>query len=319
MKFVQVFINLFQFNRRNWKAIVLCFLAAAIFWLFTAFNKTHTTTLRFPLRFEFDNERFVAIKPLPRQIRINVSGSGWELFRKTLGIKLPELLIPLEQPLDIKKIPATALTPVVASQLGGLQINYMVTDTLHMQLDEKKSKTFRISIDISKLTFQEGFGSIGQIKLVPDSVVIDGPKSIINAIPDTISLPIRGTQISKSWMEELEVPLYGSESINRNPPVVEVHITVGQVETIETMVKVNTVNQSRTEKSLITDSVKVLIRIPLDQREDLMGKLSQVNALVDLKHIRRETQRQSPKIIGLPIYAQVVSIDSVSFKIDKRN
>jgi hypothetical protein len=316
MNFVRIILNLFQFNRTNWQAIVLCFLAATVFWFFTAFNKVHTATLRFPLRFEFDNQRFVAINPLPHQISINVSGSGWELFRKSVGIKLPELLIPLEQPQDLKKLPTVVLTPVLASQLGGLQINYMVTDTLHLQVEERKSKTFRVAVDLSDVKFREGFGSTGETKAVPDTVVIEGPKSIVSAIPDTIVLRVQGKQISKSFHDEVEVPLFSSESINRNPPVVSVSIEVSEMVTIEAIIKIQTVNQPRKGKSSFTDSVKVFIRLPVNQFNDLRAKGSQIKAILDLKDAIKGSDPRYPKIIGLPVYAQVVSIDSMSFKID---
>ena len=76
------------------------------------------STIRFPLRFEYDNQRFVAVNPLPHQININVTGSGWELIRKTLGIKLPELVIPLERPLETRKIPASAINAFVDKSIG---------------------------------------------------------------------------------------------------------------------------------------------------------------------------------------------------------
>jgi len=316
MNFARVFKNFFQFNRTNWKATILCFLAAAIFWIFSAFNKNHATTIRFPLRFEFDNQKFVSVNPLPHHISINVSGSGWELFRNTLGIKLPELIIALERPVETKKIPSSSLAPVLTSQLGGLHINYLVTDTLHIYLDERMSRTFRLSADISKVKFRQGYGSTGVLEVVPDSVIIDGPRSIIKSIPDTIILPVSGKQISKSFRDELEVSLFNSESVNRNPPVISVSVEVGPVETFEAKLKVKSINRPRALKSFFTDSVKVILLVPVNQSEDLRGKLSQVNAILDLKDARRGSYQIYPKIIGLPIYAQVVSIDSVSFKIN---
>jgi YbbR domain-containing protein len=316
MNFVRFFKNLFQFNRTNWKAIILCFLAASIFWLFSAFNKDHTTTIRFPLRFEFDNQKFVSVNPLPHHLSINVSGSGWELFRKTLGINLPELVIPLDRPVETKKILTGTITPILTSQLGGLQIIYMATDTLHVYLDERISKTFSLSADLSKVRYREGFGNTGLIEIVPDSVVIDGPQSIIKSIPDTIVLPVQGKQISKSFRDELEVPLFNSESINRNPPVISVSVKVGAVETIECMLNVKVVNKPRTGKYSFTDRVKALIQIPTDKSEDFRESQWQVNATLDLIDVKKGSHQMYPKIIGLPVYAQVISIDSLSFKID---
>lgn len=319
MNFVRVFINLFQFNRTNWKAVILCLFAAAVFWLFNDFNKSHTSTIRFPLHFEFDNQRFVTVAPLPQHININVTGSGWELIRKTFGMKLPALVIHLERPFETKKIPPATLVPLLASQLEGLQINYIVSDTLKINVDERMAKTFKLSVDMSKVKFREGFGYIGQVEIIPDTVLIEGPKSIVNSIPDTIVLYEQGKQISKSFIDELEVPRYNSESVNPIPSVISIKVEVAPVELVERMVKVKSVNQPRAYKASFTDSVKVLIRIPVDQSEDLKGKLSQVNAVLDLSDAMKGSHQKYPRIVGLPIYAQVVSIDSVSFKIDQRN
>jgi YbbR domain-containing protein len=291
-------------------------MAAAIFWLFNAFNKSHSSTIRFPLHFEYNSQRFVAVQPLPHHISINVKGSGWDLIRRSLGIKLPELIIPLERPLDTRKMATSSLTPILISQLGGLQINFMVTDTLYVQLDEKISKTFHLTADLSKVSFREGFGSSGTPDVNPDTVVIDGPRSIVTKIPDTILLPVTGNQISKSFQDEVEVPLFNSVSIKRNPPVISVRVEVVPVKIIETRVKVKTINQPRAARSSFTDSVKVVLRIPTEQREDLKEKTIQFKAIFDLKDIPKGSHRLYPKIIGLPVYVQVVSIDSVTFKID---
>jgi YbbR domain-containing protein len=315
MNYVRGIVNLFQFNRTNWKAVILCLLAAAIFWLFSAFNKTHTSTIRFPLHFDYDDQRYVAVKPLPHQININVTGSGWELIRKTLGVKLPELVIPIERPLETRKIPASTITPLLMTQLGSLQINFITYDTLHLQLEEKVSRTFRLSADLSKVKFREGFGSTGVVAVVPDSVLIDGPKSIIKSIPDTISLTLLAAGISKSFIDEVEVPLFNSESINRNPPVVTIRVEVGPLETIETNLKVNTVHQPRTVKGL-ADSVKASIQIPVDRKEDFQSRLSGIKVLIDWKKEDKNARQLYPKVIGLPVYARVVSIDSLSYKID---
>jgi len=314
MNFVRVIINLFQFNRTNWKAVILCLLAAAIFWLFNAFNESHSSTIRFPLRFEYDHERYVAIHPLPNHININVTGSGWELFRKSLGVKIPELVIPLDRPMDIKKIPAASLSTVLISQLGNLQINYLATDTLRLQLDEKAVKIFHLAVDANQVDYKEGYGNTGVIRVIPDTVVIDGPRRIVNSIPDTILLPVHAASISKTFRDEVEVPLLRSESINRNPPVVTVVIEAGPVETIETTLKLTLLNKPRSVKRRFADSVKVLIQIPMEQRENFRAMASRIIASIDFKGDNNTAD--GPHISGLPIYARVVSIDSSGYKID---
>ncbi|KXK31544.1 MAG: hypothetical protein UZ12_BCD005000275 [Bacteroidetes bacterium OLB12] len=102
MNVVKLLVNLFQFNRTNWKAVSLCFLAAAVFWLFNAFNKNYSTEIRFPLVIEYNQSRFIPIGNLPTELRLNVNGNGWDLFRKSIGISLPQLTVNIERPLEIK-------------------------------------------------------------------------------------------------------------------------------------------------------------------------------------------------------------------------
>ena len=125
MNLIRVIGNLFRFDRANWKAVVLCFVAAGVFWLFNAFNKTYATTIKFPLHFDYNHDKFVPVTPLPNHININVSGNGWDLFRNQLGLKLPELTISLERPLEVKKIVGATLPPLFQHQMGKLQINYL--------------------------------------------------------------------------------------------------------------------------------------------------------------------------------------------------
>ena len=82
------------------------------------------------------------------------------------------------------------------------------------------------------------------------------------------------------------------------------------------MIKVLTVNPSKARKSYFTDSVKVLLQVPADQTEDLRQKLSQINAMLDVQKVVKGSSKIYPFVVGLPIYARVVSIDSVSLKID---
>ena len=76
-------------------------------------------------------------KPLPPVIVVNVTGNGWDLFRKNVGVKVPNIALTLERPVEIRKIVASTLSPVIASQIGALQVNYIVSDTLRLKIEPK--------------------------------------------------------------------------------------------------------------------------------------------------------------------------------------
>jgi hypothetical protein len=65
MRVIQSIFNLLRFNRRNWKAVALCIFAATVFWFFNALNKNYTNNINLPMVFDYENEKYVAIRPLP--------------------------------------------------------------------------------------------------------------------------------------------------------------------------------------------------------------------------------------------------------------
>lgn len=103
MALIQSILSFLRFNNKNWKVILLCIFAAAIFWIFNSLNKNYSASIDFPLAFDYDQESYVAVKSLPDEIKLNVTGLGWDLFRKSAGLKVPPLRIPLENPSEVKK------------------------------------------------------------------------------------------------------------------------------------------------------------------------------------------------------------------------
>ena len=145
MSFIQSIFNLLRFNSRNWKAVGLCIFAATVFWFFNALNKNYTTNINLPLVFDFDRERYIPIRPLPEVVRFNVTGVGWNLFRRSVGLKFPPLVVPLPQPSDVKKIVGSTLPALVSNQPEGFAINFVLTDTLHVAIARKKKKVDKVT------------------------------------------------------------------------------------------------------------------------------------------------------------------------------
>ncbi len=314
MNFLKVFVNLFQFNRTNWKAVALCALAATVFWIFNAFNKNYTTSIRFPLRFDYNQERYIPVGSLPQYVNLNVSSNGWDLFRKSFGVRLPELIIPVDRPLEVRKIVGATLPPLFSNQVGSLQINYVLTDTLRFQFDDKDTHRFKLFADFSKVSFREGFGRTGPITILPDSVTLEGPRSLLHQLPDSIEILLPDASLKESFREELEIVIPQSESLKRNPPVVSVMFDVGRVEVIETMIKVSTLNIPASVKSNSIDSVKISVRIPSAQKNNFEATLNNVRAVLDFSAKRKSAQRHYPTLVGLPGYAEVLSVDSLTVK-----
>ena len=304
MSFFRVLGNLLRFDRANWKAILLCVLAASIFWLFNAFNKNHVANIEFPLRFEFDQEKFVPIDELPGRIGINVSGNGWDLFRNQFGLKIPVLAIPLDRPLETKKIVSESLTSVFQPQLEKLTINFLISDTLRLQIDEKDFHKFKVNPDFTDFSFEEGFGRTSPIVILPDSVVLTGPKSLLHQMPDFVSVKIRGESIDQNISEQLEI-FKEQQNFVVEPPSVKVMFEVGRVIDFKATLKL-----TNKMKTIPSDSIDVWFRIPAKREEEFRNQLVEMSAIASVQTAVKDGV-VNPTIRNVPVYAELIRMDSV--------
>jgi hypothetical protein len=302
--------NILRFDRTNWKALALCFFAAGIFWIFNALNKNYATNIRFPLRFEYDAVNYIAVDPLPGTLTLNVSGNGWELLRKSLSIKSPGIILPLERPAETHKIVASALSPIVASQLETMQINFIVTDTLRLKIEPKLKRKIRMVANLSNITFKEDFGRTSPVVILPDSVSLEGPKSQIESLHDTIFLNVIASNISGNFREPVEIYLNKAELIRRSPPVAEIIFEVGPIEILIHSVKVNVPKLLHTASG--KDSVQCVFRIPQKEHGRFLTELPSLTATFSSITLNKgDSKAFLPELEGVPSYAEVVQIDSV--------
>jgi hypothetical protein len=303
--------NLFRFNSRNWKAITLCFIAATVFWFFNALNKNYTTNINFPLEFEYDQEGFIPVRPLPSSVRINVTGMGWDLFRRSSGLKVPPLVIPLERPADVKKI--VAQPGLFAAQLERFEINFVLTDTLDVAIEKKVSRWITLRLDAGSIRLKENFVRTSEPRLEPDSIFVEGPMPLVNNFLEPVYLRLAEDNIDDDYKEDVEVEFVNNNLIKRNPPTVSVTFNVDRLINLNDSIPLKLINYPKGANPYL--GVKALpcnFSIP----ESLMTEYvpDSVFAVIDLRFFVRGTQKIRPDVTGLPPFSQVHRIDSVFVK-----
>lgn len=306
VKILSILASLFRFDRPNWTAAGLCVLASVVFWIFNSLNKPYSTNIKFPLLFEFDGEKYAVAGPLPKSINLNVSGTGWDLFRKRFGLKVPPILVPLEHPNEIQKIVGSTLEPLLAGQVGSLKINFVVTDTLHLAIDKKDSHRYKLVADISNLNFREGYGRTSRVVVLPDSVRVEGPERILHALPDSLILKVNGQDVAEDFRDEDEIIFLGSELVKREPAIAQIMFEVAEVKTVEVKLKVKADNPS----ALSYDSITAVFQVPTahfsDFKEQSKGIYTQVNS-----KFYTHSRKVLPRLVNIPAYAHPLRIDSV--------
>lgn len=236
---------------------------------------------------------------------MNVSGLGWDLLRNNFGMKLPVLEIPIERPLETKRISGSTLHGLLAGQVGLLQINLVVTDTLYFKIEPRYIRKFGLTINLDEVSFKDGYGITGFPMAIPDSVLLEGPESIINSISETIPINVSGKRIDADQIDEIEVMVEQVDLVKRDPPVVQVRYEVGRVENISMKVRVK---YDSLEKGIGADSTSCTFSIPVQFIKRPGELFTHIHGLVS--SAKRNT-KVLPDMVGLPPFVKVVHVDSV--------
>lgn len=309
MGFITSIFDFLRFNKKNWKAVVLCLFAATVFWFFNALNKNYSANINFPLEFDYDREHYTTVKALPTSVRMNVSGLGWDLFRKSSGLKVPPLIIPLEKPTEVSKIVGSTLPALFSAQLEGLQINFVLADTLYVEVDEKVRRKFNLKIDSAWRYLNPEYGVINEIKLVPDTVWVEGPKKIVKALPEYITLTLPQNNIDGDFIGEVEIIFPNNDLIKRDPPVVEVSFDVEKLMEINDRVQLKIINAPRYRTAFHVTEVNCTFRLPVSLVKTL--SVDSLHAIINLMDVPKGEHKIVPEIIGLPNHARLIKVDTV--------
>jgi hypothetical protein len=316
MRFLRSIFNLLRFNKKNWKAIALCFFAATIFWFFNALNKSYTTNINFPLAFDYRQESYLPVETLPTEVRINVSGIGWNLFRRSSGIKVPPLVIPLDRPSEVKKIVGSTLPGFFSNQLEGLEINFVVTDTLYLNIQPKANRWLRLSLDSIQKNLNQNYAIAGKVKLVPESVFVEGPVTLITKLEEPVRLKVNEQNINENFRQDIEIDLANSDLILYNPSTVSVAFDIEKFVRITDSVRLELRNiPPRSNPWIEVSKIPCTFAIRESMIKDF--KPDSVKAVLDLKGFKRGELKLVPTLIGLPENSQVIKIDSIRISLLK--
>lgn len=221
------FIGLFSPRKKeNWRVVLLCLLAATTFWILNALNKSYTTKINYPIDFIVNNtEDVVIVEELPSKVEIDVSGGGWNLLRKTLWFNVNPLTVPLNNPTEVKYISGSSLVPLISEQLNELSLNYVVTDTLKIDIEARVSKTAVIKVDSLAINVKPPFEVVSNIEVQPDSITFTGPTSLVGQMPDTITLQLP-EEISSAFNESVSINFNAPDLVSYSPSSVNVQFNI---------------------------------------------------------------------------------------------
>ncbi|MEM6360285.1 MAG: hypothetical protein AAF149_16355 [Bacteroidota bacterium] len=298
----------------RYRVIVLCFLAASTFWFFNALNEDYSATVRYPLEFIYDFEKYVAVDELPQDIQLNVSGLGWNLLRNNLGIKVTPIRVPLENPLEIKKISGSAMPVFLADQLNEFDLNFVITDTLNIHIDLRGDRLINVAIDSSLIDLENDYRIVSPLSISPDTIRLYGPVDVLNELPDTIALNLPQRDIDEDYEEIIPVTINHSKAglLSRNPPTVAVGFTVSEFTKSSRLVGISSVGFPENSE-LVPADITINYVIPVEDAGNI--DINQFEIIAEYEKLNPSDSTVIPSLSRVPETVIDVTLDSTVIKV----
>ena len=201
----------------NLKTLLLCFLTAFVFWLLNSLNKSgYSTKVNYPLQIKYNDSLYVSTTPLPKQIVVSLSSTGWNLLRDNLSLNVQPLIYEIDNPLVIKRLDVSFLTEMLSSKLKNTKVNYVMTDTTNINFERKLTKKIVLKVDSLGIDLEKNFVVSSLINISPSQITIEGPESVLKNYQDVLLVQIPAKRLATNFDDKVSVVLPNQNVVKAN-------------------------------------------------------------------------------------------------------
>lgn len=301
-------------KKENWRVVLLCLAAGTTFWFLNALNKSYTTKINYPINFIYDEEDVVVVEDLPEKVEIDVSGVGWNLLRKTFWFNVQPVDVPLNNPTEVEYIIGSSLVPFISDQVNELSLNYVVTDSLFISIDNKISRKLPVRIDSTRFPLQQNNKIISPVTITPDSILFEGPSVIIDTLPSSVSVIFPDRIIENNFNGSLEIDFSAIELIQFAPDEVNVSFEIGHFVTQNMVVPIELINFPE-DSSVYLSNRQVQLKFNVQEKDAEKLSTRNFKVIANLKNLKLPDSTITPLVIKYPDFVEDLTVNPSALEV----
>ncbi len=277
---------------------------SVLLWVFVSFSGEFSITVNLPTKVVNIPENLSVSSISAKEVSITLKGQGWQLAQHTLG-RNPKFFLPSPESPGEEKIPTRNVIYINSWLSSTLQLAEIHPEIVTVVVEEKVLKIVEI-IPVVSLTFKPGYGLVSKLSVEPDSVKIEGPKSIVAPMTSISTKGVGLTNLEKG--ETIKLQLENIDYVK--PEISECKVTYDVQKIVDktfTNLIVNTDNiPSRYELILSPAEVELTLRGGLN----LLSKMknSDINIFVDFDQAINDTNGFVEPQIYVPEFTSIVEV-----------
>jgi len=182
--------------------IIISIVFSIIIWGTISLSEEYYANVNVPLRVVGFPNNYTIGNEIPETITIKLRGVGWKLFSVNIG-KDVTYNVSVNKDSGFKQIKLMDYLTDNRWMLSELDVISIVPNSLTFSIERRLKKKLPIVADLN-IEFRAGYGLAKQVLLEPDSVIIDGPLSVVNSIKEIKTKAIVLTSLDKMTIKNID-------------------------------------------------------------------------------------------------------------------
>lgn len=203
-------------------------LLAILFWLLINLSKTYTNEILFNVRYvDLPSDKEIQNTP-PSEITASVESTGFNLLKlmvntNTLDVDISNLAY--KNGSMFYYLPNRHLFEISSQLNVGARVDKFKLDTIFIDLGSNVSKRIPVKLN-TNIEFKVGYNFTDEFLVMPDSVTILGPESIVDSITELNTQLLELTDVSEDISTTLQLDQNNSSKISLSTSEVTVKAEV---------------------------------------------------------------------------------------------
>jgi hypothetical protein len=310
----RLFIRIFGKPPAEYPAILVCLFMAGVIWFFNAMNKEYTTQIKYPVHFNFDEERLTSVSELPEKLKVNVTGQGWNLLKRSLFYNVKPVEIRTTGFAGKRFLTSPDLLPSFTAQMPELKINYVISDSILVNLNRLVTKRIQLQVDTSSFTAAAGYRIKYPIEINPAYTEVIGASTLMANVPKTLKVALPVNTLSANFEEAVPLSFKDLSFLKFKNKSVVVTVKVFKIKEIEVRLPVEILNLKAGFKA--SDSlVSVVLVVPEDEAANC--KTDSIRIVADFKAVSDTSKAVTLKVKNLPKGLESYTIEPATIFLEK--
>jgi hypothetical protein len=259
-----------KFSPSNQKLVAFLFfvILSAGFWFIRSLGEEYEAVVDYPVRYSNFPEGKVLVGEMPDRLTLEIKSNGFNILKCRLNLNIIPLKFDVNSyslnsmGVDTFFILTETVMDILSEELNQVQILDITPDTLFFRFNELKVKKIAVKpiMNLHEKFFHVQYMQNGEIEVIPDSVIISGPSTLLNSMTYAYTEPVNLSNLSDT--AEINCSLQLVEGISYSQQKVKLVIPVDKFTEVEETHSVMSINVPDSLQMIaVPGQVKVTYRV----------------------------------------------------------